>query len=89
MTRGLGMVVVAEGVETADQVRYLRSLQCHMAQGFFYSKPQPPAVIDKILGQPPSEGWRPDRVAAQAEQAPPAPVVQPQWRTPAGVPAGY
>lgn len=81
MARGLGMVTVAEGVETADQVRYLRSLECHMAQGFFYSKPQPPAVIDRILAQPPTEGWRPDRVAAQAAQAPPAPVVTPTMRT--------
>ena len=65
------MVTVAEGVETADQVRYLRSLECHMAQGFFYSKPQPPSVIDRILAQPPTEGWRPDRVAAQAAHAQP------------------
>ena len=57
--------------------RYLRSLDAHMAQGFFYSKPQPPSVIDRILAQPPTEGWRPDRVAAQAAQAAPAPVVQP------------
>ena len=82
MARGLGMVTVAEGVETADQVRYLRSLECHMAQGFFYSKPQPPSVIDRILSQPPSEVWRPDRVAAQAVHAAPAPVVQPTLRTP-------
>jgi diguanylate cyclase (GGDEF)-like protein len=85
MARGLGMVTVAEGVETADQVRYLRSLECHMAQGFFYSKPQPPSVIDRILGQPPSEGWRPDRVAAQAAHAPPAPAVTPTMRTAAPV----
>jgi diguanylate cyclase (GGDEF)-like protein len=83
MARGLGMVTVAEGVETADQVRYLRSLEAHMAQGFFYSKPQPPSVIDRILAQPPTEGWKPDRVAAQAQGAPPAPVVQPTMRTPA------
>ena len=81
MARGLGMVTVAEGVETADQVRYLRSLECHMAQGYFYSKPQPPAVIDRILAQPPSEGWHPDRVAAEAAQAPAAPVVTPMLRT--------
>jgi diguanylate cyclase (GGDEF)-like protein len=85
MARGLGMVTVAEGVETADQVRYLRSLECHMAQGFFYSKPQPPSVIDRILGQPPTGALRPEEVAAQAARATPAPVVQPTWRTPAAV----
>jgi diguanylate cyclase (GGDEF)-like protein len=82
MARGLGMVTVAEGVETADQVRYLRSLECHMAQGFFYSKPQPPSVIDRILGQPPTGALRPEEVAAQAARATPAPVVEPTWRTP-------
>ena len=56
MARGLGMVTVAEGVETADQVRYLRGLECDMAQGFFYSKPQPPSVIDRILGPAPERG---------------------------------
>ena len=81
MARGLGMGTVAEGVETADQVRYLRSLECHMAQGFFYSKPQPPSVIDRILAQPAGDGWRPDRVAAQAAEAAPAPAVTPTMRT--------
>jgi EAL domain-containing protein (putative c-di-GMP-specific phosphodiesterase class I) len=83
MARGLGMVTVAEGVETADQVRYLRGLECNMAQGFFYSKPQPPSVIDRILGQPPDDRWRRDRIAAQAAQALPAPAVTPTMRTPA------
>jgi len=61
MAQGLGMATVAEGVETADQVRYLRSLGCHMAQGFFYSRPQPPDVIDRIMTQAGEQhaGWRP------------------------------
>ncbi len=61
MARGLGMVTVAEGVETADQVKFLRSLDCHMAQGFYYCKPQPAAVIDQIMGEPTTSGWRPDQ----------------------------
>lgn len=65
MARGLGMVTVAEGVETADQVKYLRSLDCHMAQGFYYCKPQPADVIDQIMGEPSTSGWTPD----QARQA--------------------
>jgi diguanylate cyclase (GGDEF)-like protein len=62
MARGLGMVTVAEGVETADQVRYLRSLECHMAQGYFYSRPQTPDVVDRIMGQRNGAGavWQPD-----------------------------
>ena len=61
MARGLGMVTVAEGVETADQVKYLRSLDCHMAQGFYYCKPQPAEVIDQIMGEPTTGGWTPEQ----------------------------
>lgn len=35
----LGMKTVAEGVETAEQVEYLRSVECDMIQGYYYSKP--------------------------------------------------
>ena len=38
MAHGLGMTVVAEGVETELQRRILHELQCDMAQGHFYSK---------------------------------------------------
>lgn len=41
MGRSLDMTVVAEGVETADHVRYLQTLGCHQAQGYFYSRPIP------------------------------------------------
>jgi EAL domain-containing protein (putative c-di-GMP-specific phosphodiesterase class I) len=69
MARGLGMVTVAEGVETADQIRYLRSLDCHMAQGFFYSRPQTCDVIDRIMGQATGSGAasQPDRQVPAAQ----------------------
>ncbi|NYS60190.1 GGDEF/EAL domain-containing response regulator [Vreelandella salicampi] len=35
--------VVAEGIETAAQAAYLRSIGCEMAQGYFYSRPLPAA----------------------------------------------
>ncbi|MBN1570274.1 MAG: EAL domain-containing protein [Acidobacteria bacterium] len=37
--RNLGLKVVAEGVETSDQVNRLRDLGCEMAQGFYFSVP--------------------------------------------------
>ena len=35
----LGLKVVAEGVETAEQAEFLGSEQCHLAQGYFYARP--------------------------------------------------
>ncbi len=35
----LGMDVIAEGVETAEQLAQLRALQCEYGQGYFFSKP--------------------------------------------------
>jgi diguanylate cyclase (GGDEF)-like protein/PAS domain S-box-containing protein len=35
----LGMAVVAEGVETAEQLHQLRTLRCEFGQGFFFSRP--------------------------------------------------
>jgi EAL domain-containing protein (putative c-di-GMP-specific phosphodiesterase class I) len=35
----LGMSVVAEGVETIDQLVQLKLLQCQQAQGYLFSKP--------------------------------------------------
>jgi EAL domain-containing protein (putative c-di-GMP-specific phosphodiesterase class I) len=39
--KGLGIDVVAEGVETADQAELLGRLGCERAQGFLYSQPVP------------------------------------------------
>ena len=39
MATSLGVDTVCEGVETKDQVRFLREIGCSKLQGFFYSKP--------------------------------------------------
>ena len=41
MAHGLGLEVVAEGVETPEQLSYLQSHDCDYIQGFLYSKPLP------------------------------------------------
>lgn len=39
MARSLDLNVVAEGVETEQQLEYLRTLDCEVIQGFYFSKP--------------------------------------------------
>ncbi|MBR3395224.1 MAG: EAL domain-containing protein, partial [Firmicutes bacterium] len=39
IARYLEVPVVAEGVETQDQIDLLRSMGCHIVQGYYFSKP--------------------------------------------------
>jgi EAL domain-containing protein (putative c-di-GMP-specific phosphodiesterase class I) len=45
----LGLSVTAEGVETAAQAGALRHLECDIAQGYYYARPQAAASIDEWL----------------------------------------
>ena len=49
MGKALKMVVLAEGVETDEQSKLLTDLGCDMAQGYYYSKPQPAEKIEEML----------------------------------------
>lgn len=49
MGHQLGLKVIAEGVELAEQRDWLRAEGCDYAQGFFYSKPVPSAVFEQLL----------------------------------------
>ncbi|MEG4332910.1 EAL domain-containing protein [Microcoleus sp. AT9_A2] len=46
--QGLNLQVIAEGVETAEQLAFLRSHKCDMGQGYFFSKPIPAAAITQL-----------------------------------------
>lgn len=49
MSHKLGKVVLAEGVETEEQMHYLRRNECDEMQGYFFSKPLPADAIDGLL----------------------------------------
>ncbi|HEY0000622.1 MAG TPA: EAL domain-containing protein, partial [Actinoplanes sp.] len=58
----LGLLVVAEGVETADMVAALRDLGCDIAQGYHYSRPVSAPDVERWLANCP--GYDPARRAA-------------------------
>lgn len=58
MARGLGLKVVAEGVERDDQLELLRNNGCDLIQGFLYSRAIEPEAICSLIGRcgdPPKE----------------------------------
>jgi diguanylate cyclase (GGDEF)-like protein/PAS domain S-box-containing protein len=53
MAKNLRLDVIAEGVETIEQVALLKKLQCKYAQGFYFSKPLAAAEVDALLAGAP------------------------------------
>lgn len=49
MAKQLQMEVVAEGVETMEQMEYLRENQCHIVQGFLFDRPMPEEQFESRL----------------------------------------
>ncbi|HEY0155832.1 MAG TPA: EAL domain-containing protein [Thermoanaerobaculia bacterium] len=49
MARSLRLRVVAEGVETAEQLAFLRTKDCDEAQGYYFARPADPADITRML----------------------------------------
>jgi diguanylate cyclase (GGDEF)-like protein/PAS domain S-box-containing protein len=47
--KSLGKAIIAEGIETATQVKQLLEMGCTMGQGFHLSRPMAPELIDQLL----------------------------------------
>ena len=52
----LHIAVVAEGVETVEQLSYLRTTACHMMQGFLFSEALRPDKFELLLQNRKREG---------------------------------
>jgi EAL domain-containing protein (putative c-di-GMP-specific phosphodiesterase class I) len=73
----LGKEVVAEGVETAADASYLRSIGCEYGQGFYYGEPMAAKDVADLLAALASHRRRKERERARAPQAPKGIDVQP------------
>lgn len=49
MAKSLGIKTVAEGVETKEQVEFLRTLGCDIVQGYYYARPMAAGKLIRIL----------------------------------------
>ena len=59
LAKALSLEVVAEGVETREQLTQLEQLGCHLAQGYYWSRPVPPEQMElqlKLAATAPARG---------------------------------
>jgi EAL domain-containing protein (putative c-di-GMP-specific phosphodiesterase class I) len=47
----LGLGTVAEGVEDEATLQALQAMGCHVAQGYHFGKPGPPAEIERLIAE--------------------------------------
>jgi diguanylate cyclase (GGDEF)-like protein/PAS domain S-box-containing protein len=52
LAHGLGLLVVAEGVENSDVLARLREMGCDQAQGYYFTRPLPPRQLREWLAGP-------------------------------------
>jgi EAL domain-containing protein (putative c-di-GMP-specific phosphodiesterase class I) len=63
--QSLGKAIIAEGIETEEQMTQLQGMGCTLGQGFHLARPMPAAAVERLL----------DGLAAQAPGAPGLPRV--------------
>ncbi len=70
MAHNLGMEVVAEGVETYEQLDFLRQHNCDHIQGYYFAKPLPPELFEDLLAVDLVEHYQLDFAENVAETEP-------------------
>jgi diguanylate cyclase (GGDEF)-like protein/PAS domain S-box-containing protein len=51
LAHAMGVIAVAEGVETADQHAMLKELGCDLAQGYYFAEPLPSEAMERLLAE--------------------------------------
>jgi diguanylate cyclase len=49
LAKSLNKVVIAKGVETVEQLEFLKNCGCKIVQGYLYQRPLPPEAINNLL----------------------------------------
>lgn len=49
LAKNMGLNTVAEGIETEEQLNLIREMACPTAQGFYFYKPMPIELVDKLI----------------------------------------
>jgi diguanylate cyclase (GGDEF)-like protein/PAS domain S-box-containing protein len=60
MAQSLDLLVVAEGVETLEELEFLRARECDEAQGYYFGRPTPPLEFARLM----MDGTKPSKAAA-------------------------
>lgn len=58
MTKALDLPVIVEGVETEEQITFLRNLGCRYAQGYYFYRPISAQELGKLLSDPENVDYR-------------------------------
>lgn len=72
LATGLGKSTTAEGIETSEQLRFVRALGCELGQGFYLGRPMPAAEASALLQRGHADPGRPLAPAPQAYASSPS-----------------
>ena len=78
MAKWLHLPSIVEGVETIEQVDFLKCIGCEYAQGYYYAKPMPVADYEKFIA-------REEEMGAKSSTDENAAIVNELWNTRSGI----